>query len=155
MRIKVLWPGKTKNRDIRNVQEFYLERINKMEHSQLIETKTAKGIEEKFSEKIKEIEAKALEKHLKDDYIICLFNGGKEMSSREFARFIRENSSGSSQVITFVVGGFLGLSQRILDRADSLISLSKMTFSHELSRIILLEQIYRALSILKGTNYPK
>jgi len=126
-----------------------------MEFCQIIQTKEAKGIEEKFADKIKEIEAKSLEKHFRDDYIICLFDGGKEMSSLEFARFLKNLTSSSTREITFVVGGFLGLSERILKRANSLFSISKMTFSHELSRIILLEQIYRALTIHRGKHYAK
>jgi len=155
MRLKILWPGKTKNIEIRNLQEYYLERINHMVPCELIQTKDARGIEEKFSDKIKEVEAKGLEKHFRDDYIICLFDGGREMSSSEFARFLNDLSSSTSRGIALVVGGFLGLSERILKKANSLLSLSKMTFSHELTRIILLEQIYRALTLLKGRQYTK
>jgi len=77
------------------------------------------------------------------------------MSSPEFTRFLRDLASRSTRRVTFVVGGFMGLSERILKRADFLLSLSKMTFSHELSRIILLEQIYRALTLLRGRQYAK
>ena len=155
MRIRILWPGKTKNREIRNLQQHYLERINHMVPCELVQTKEARGIEEKFSDKIKEIEAKGLEKQLRDDYIICLFDGGKEMSSSEFASCLKDQGSSSTRGISFVVGGFLGLSERILKRADFLLSLSKMTFSHELARIVLLEQVYRALSLLRGRQYAK
>ena len=155
MKLKIVWPGTTKSREYRSLQERYLEKINRMASCELVQTKEARGIEEKYSEKIKEIEAKSLEKHLRDDYIICLFEGGKEMSSADFARFLRDAASNSGRCVTFVVGGFLGLSKRILERANTILSLSKMTFSHELSRIILLEQIYRALSVLKGRHYAK
>lgn len=155
MRIRILWPGKTHNRDIRSLQQFYLERINQMEKCELIETKTAKGISEKFAQKIMAIEAADLEKHFKNDYIICLFHEGNEMNSFEFARFIKRIASSSARAITFVVGGFLGLEERILKRADALLSLSQMTFSHELTRIMLLEQIYRSLMIIQGRQYVK
>jgi len=126
-----------------------------MEKCELIETKTAKGISEKFAQKIMDIEAAELEKHFKNDYIICLFHEGKEMNSNEFARFLRKIPSSSTRAITFVVGGFLGLEERILKRADALLSLSRMTFSHELIRIMLLEQIYRSLMIIQGRQYIK
>lgn len=155
MKIRILWPGKTRNREIKNLQEFYLGRIRQLERCELIETKTAKGISEKFAQKIKEIEASDLEKHFENAYIICLFHEGKEMSSVELARFLKKISSGSARAVTFVVGGFLGLEERILKRADTLLSLSRMTFSHELSRVMLLEQIYRALMIIKGRQYAK
>ncbi|MFB0564667.1 MAG: 23S rRNA (pseudouridine(1915)-N(3))-methyltransferase RlmH [Candidatus Aminicenantaceae bacterium] len=155
MKLKILWPGKTKDTEIRKLQEFYLERINHMEYCEIIQTKEARGINEKFADRIKEIEAKSLEKHLKDDYIICLFDGGKEMSSFEFSRFLKDIASSPVRGITFVVGGFLGLSERILKKADFLLSFSRMTFSHELSRIIMLEQIYRALALQRGKQYVK
>jgi 23S rRNA (pseudouridine1915-N3)-methyltransferase len=155
MKLRILWPGKTKNREIRNLQQHYLERLNHIVPCELVQTKEARGIEEKFSDKIKEIEAKGLEKHFKDDYIICLFDGGKEMSSPEFARYLKDLDSSSSSGISFVVGGFLGLSERILKRANFILSLSRMTFSHELARIMLLEQIYRALSLLRRRQYSK
>ncbi len=155
MRIRILWPGKTRNTDLRRLQEFYLGRINQLEKCEIIETKTAKNLPEKFAQKIKEIEASELEKHFKNDYIICLFHEGKEMSSIELARFLRKLSTSSARAITFVVGGFLGLEERILKKADILLSLSQMTFSHELSRIMLLEQIYRSLMIIKERQYAK
>lgn len=130
-------------------------RINQLEKCEIIETKTAKNLPEKFAQKIKEIEASELEKHFKNDYIICLFHEGKEMSSIELARFLRKLSTSSARAITFVVGGFLGLEERILKKADILLSLSQMTFSHELSRIMLLEQIYRSLMIIKERQYAK
>lgn len=155
MRIKILWPGKTRKKQIKDLQEYYIHRINQLETCQVIETKEARGIEEKFEKKIKKIEAAGLEKHMKDDYIICLSDRGKEMSSVEFARFLEKTASSSSKMITFIVGGFLGLEERILNRAHFLLSLSKMTFSHEFMRLLLLEQIYRSLTIIKGSHYAK
>jgi len=137
------------------LQEFYLRKIRKMTPCQLIETKEARGIEERFAEKIKEIEARGLEKHLKDDYIVCLLDGGKEMTSADFSLFLEKRTLSSAKVLTFIVGGFLGLAERIFKRADVCLSLSKMTFSHELCRIILLEQIYRSLTMMKGKSYVK
>jgi 23S rRNA (pseudouridine1915-N3)-methyltransferase len=153
--LKVLWPGKTRNVDIKSLQDYYLRRINQIENCELIETKEVKGLSEKEGERIREIEAQGLEKHFKDDYIICLFDRGKEMNSEEFARFLEETSMSSARAVTFVVGGFLGLAERVLERADTLLALSKMTFSHELSRIMVLEQIYRSLTIARGKQYAK
>ncbi len=155
MRIKILWPGKTRNTQIRSLQEFYIKRINQLETCQVVETKEAKGIEEKYEKKIKKLEAAGLEKHMKDDYIICLSDQGEEMSSVEFAKFLEETVSRSSKMITFVGGGFLGLEEKILKRAHFLLSLSKMTFSHEMIRLLLLEQIYRSLTIIKRCHYAK
>jgi len=155
MKLKVMWPGKTRNKSLKDIQRIYLEKINRLENCSLIETKEARGFTDKYGQKIRGIEADALEKHIKDDYIICLFDRGMEMSSEEFARFLEQTGSSAPGCITFIVGGFLGLAERILKRADLLLSLSKMTFSHELTRIILLEQVYRALTIMKGRHYAK
>jgi 23S rRNA (pseudouridine1915-N3)-methyltransferase len=153
--MRILWPGKTRNALLKQLQEHYLRRINQLEPCEVIETKEAKGIPERQESRIKEIESEGLEKHLKNDYIICLFDKGKEMNSHEFARFLEKTTENSTRAVTFVAGGFLGLAERMILRADFLLSLSKMTFSHELSRVMLLEQLYRSLSIAKGRQYAK
>lgn len=155
MRLKVLWPGKTRNTAIKTLEDYYLQRINQLEPCEIIATKEAKGLSERDAGRIQETEAQGLEKHIKDDYIICLFDKGREMSSSEFARFLKSAGENSTRVVTFIAGGFLGLAGRILNRADMLLSLSAMTFSHDLSHIMLLEQIYRSLSIIKGRQYAK
>lgn len=121
----------------------------------MVETKEARGLTEKAGEKIKEIEAAGLENHLEDDYIICLIDKGQQMSSEDFAFFLQDVGSNANRCVTFIVGGFMGLADRILKRANFLLSLSKMTFSHELTRIVLLEQIYRSLTIIQGRHYAK
>lgn len=155
MKLKLVWPGRTRNRSLKELQDVYLKKINLLERCELIETREARGLTERSEEKILAIEAAGLEKHMKDDYIICLFDKGKEMNSEEFAHFLEEKGSNSTRSITFIVGGFLGLAEEILNRANFLLSLSKMTFSHELTRIVLLEQIYRSLSINHGRQYAK
>jgi len=153
-RLRVLWPGKTRSPEWRGLQEFYLARIRQLEPCELVEVKEARGLEDREAEKIMQIEAKNLEKHLRDDYIICLFDRGKEMNSGDLARFIGERIE-SPRPTAFVVGGFAGLAAGVLERADFRLSLSRMTFSHELCRVALLEQVYRALAILKGKRYAK
>ena len=155
MKLKILWPGRTRNRDIKKLQDDLLKKIGRLNRCDLIETKEARGIDEKNENKIMDIEAQGLEKNFGNDYIICLSDKGKEMSSKEFARFLDKLTSHSTRTATFVVGGFLGLDKRIIHKADFLLSLSKMTFSHELIRLILLEQIYRSLTIMKGQHYAK
>ncbi len=154
MRLKILWPGKTRSREWKTLQEFYLARIRQLEPCELVEVKEAKGLEDWQAEKVMQIEAKNLEKHLRDDYIICLLDRGKEMSSEDLARFIGERMA-SPRPTAFIVGGFAGLAAGVLERADLRLSLSRMTFSHELCRVALLEQLYRALTILKGKHYAK
>jgi len=155
MKLKILWPGKTQNPDLRNLQQAYLTKIQRLETCELFETREAKGIPEKNLDKIQNIEASGLEKFIKDDYIICLDEKGTIMDSKKFARHMEHLSLNYPHEITFIVGGFLGISERLLKRSDLLLSLSKMTFSHELTRVVLLEQIYRSLSMIKGRKYAK
>jgi len=150
-----LWPGKTKNRYLRFLQEDYLAKIELLARVRLVETAAAKGLDEKHPELIMEKEARGLEKYLKDGYIICLSDKGKELTSEELARLIEQQAAISSRNLIFLVGGFLGLAPRLMAKADLKLSLSRMTFSHELARVVLLEQVYRALSLIKGYSYPK
>jgi 23S rRNA (pseudouridine1915-N3)-methyltransferase len=153
--IKLLWPGKTKSPDAAALQTHYIQRISGLNPVRLIETPTPRGLGEKDAEKIMALEATGLEKHLDNDYIVCLFDRGQEMSSMDFARFFEKRAAQSTRSVAFLVGGFLGLAPRLLERADLKLSLSRMTFSHELCRIMLLEQIYRAFSLMKGSSYAK
>lgn len=155
MEIVFLWPGKTKNASYRALQAEYLEKIARMVRARIIETAEARGLEEKWAEKILEKEAAGLEKYLEDGYIICLSDKGKEMSSTELARMIEEKGLNTGRKLVFLAGGFLGLAPKIMEKADFCLSLSRMTFSHELARVVILEQVYRSLSIIKGHSYPK
>jgi len=155
MKLKVLWPGRTKIPEIENLQSLYIKKIKRMSKFRLIETKEAKGIDEKNQQKILKIESEGLEKHFNKDYIICLSNRGKDMDSEKMAQMLERKAMDYPYPISFVVGGFLGLSPKILKKADFILSLSKMTISHELIRIFLLEQIYRSLTLIKGLNYAK
>jgi len=153
-RLRIIWPGKTKNKDLRALEGFYLARIRQLEPCDLAEAKEARGLADRHAEKIKDIEAMSIEKHLRDECVVCLSDRGQEINSADFARFLEKQMS-SSRGVAFVVGGFAGLGERILRRADHLLSLSRLTFSHELCRVVLLEQVYRALTIQKGKRYAK
>jgi 23S rRNA (pseudouridine1915-N3)-methyltransferase len=155
MRLKFLWPGRTKSPEFRGLQDYYEARIRSLAAVEIVETREARGLEEKHAEKIKDLEARGLEKHVEGAFVICLSDRGKEMTSDEFARFLRGRQRDSGRPLAFVVGGFLGLADRIMDRADMMMSLSRMTFSHELARVVLLEQVYRALTIVGGRHYAK
>lgn len=155
MRLKFLWPGKTKSPEFRGLQGFYEARIRSLAGCDIIETREARGLEEKHAEKIKDLEARGIEKHLEGAYVICLEDRGKEMTSRELAGFLRRRDSDTGRPLVFVVGGFLGLADRVLERADLRLSLSRLTFSHELARVMLLEQVYRALTVIGGRHYAK
>ncbi len=150
-----MWPGKTRNQHLRALQEEYLAKLRLLVPTMIIETAGAKGLDEKLKKVIMEKEAQGLEKYLKDGYIICLSDKGKEINSEGLARMIEDKALFSGKKLIFVVGGFLGLAPGVLEKAHLKISLSRMTFSHELARVVLLEQVYRAMNIIKGYAYPK
>ena len=105
---------------------------------------------------ILEKEEKKIIGHLKDKtFLIVLDSRGKEFSSEELAKFFKVKTNQGQSKFTFVVGSSLGLSENIKKMGDFKLSLSKMTFAHQLTWIVLLEQIYRAFSIAKGTKYHK
>ena len=155
MKIKILWPGRTQNEFVRGLEQQYMQKIVRMEKCVIHETKEARGIPEKNANKILDLEATGIEKHIKDDFLICLTDTGKEMNSTMMAGLLKDLAAGPDRSTTFVIGGFLGLAERLVNRADLKLALSMMTFSHELSRVMRLEQLFRALSILKGRKYAK
>ncbi len=150
-----LWPGKTKNQHLRALQEEFLSRLQLFCRVRIVETAEARGVKESQPGRILETEARGLEKHLKDGYIICLSDKGKMMTSEELARWLEKQAMVSARKVMFLAGGFLGLAPELLKRADLELSLSRLTFSHELARVVLLEQVYRAMNLIKGYSYPK
>lgn len=155
MRLRFLWPGRTKGPEFRRLQAFYEARIRSLAGCEVVETRGARGLEEKHAGRIKDIEARGLEKHLEGSYVICLDDRAKEMTSDELAAFLRRRAMDPGKPLAFVVGGFLGLADRILGKADMRLALSRLTFSHELARVMLLEQVYRALTVIGGRHYAK
>ena len=110
----------------------------------------------KNTKKVMELEANSISAKIKqDEFAVALDRQGKQMSSPGFAEFLSSKMLHGASRITFIVGGPLGLSDDFLNQVDSIFSLSRMTLPHELCKVILLEQIYRAFSILKGEKYHK
>ncbi|MBQ6497595.1 MAG: 23S rRNA (pseudouridine(1915)-N(3))-methyltransferase RlmH [Bacilli bacterium] len=150
--IKVITVGSIKEKYLKDGMEEYKKRISKYTNLEIIEVKDEGLVEEK---KALEMEALKIEKHLGEkDYIITMEIDGKEYTSPEFAEKIRtifiENSN-----ITFIIGGSYGLSDSIKNKANLHLSFSKLTFPHQLFRVILLEQIYRAYKINNNESYHK
>ena len=154
MKIQLIVVGKTSTSYIKDAIETYVSRIK---HYVPFEIKTINDV--KNTRKLSEEQQKAAEGDLilsilqTSDYVILLDERGKESTSREFARFIERRISSSSNNIIFVVGGPYGFSKNVFDRANEKLSLSRMTFSHEMVRLFFVEQIYRAMTIIRGEPY--
>ncbi|MCX6745924.1 MAG: 23S rRNA (pseudouridine(1915)-N(3))-methyltransferase RlmH [Candidatus Parcubacteria bacterium] len=155
MKIKIITISKTKTEYEQAEQEF-LKRLQGYADLEILNLREEPITKNRPEDEIMEIEGeRILAKLDKDYFIVALHVMGNQMSSEEFADFVEEIRDFKSAKICFVIGGPLGLSQRVLDEADFVLSFSKMTFTHQLIRLLLLEQIYRAFEILKGTEYHK
>lgn len=150
--IKIITVGSIKENYLKDAIEEYKKRLSKYTNLEIIELKDEGLVEE---EKAKKLEAEKIEKQLGEkDYIITLEIEGKEYTSEEFAEKLRLIQMESSN-ITFIIGGSYGLDDRIKQRAKMHLSFSKMTFPHQLFRVILLEQIYRSYKINNHESYHK
>lgn len=159
MNIKMIAIGKLKEDYLKAAVAEYSKRLSrfaKLTIIELPESRLADKASAKEEDKVKEVEAAAiLGKIDSGEYVICLSPEGKQMDSPAFAGLIQEKALYGVSSITFVIGGSLGLGSEILDRADLKLSFSKMTFPHQLFRVILLEQIYRAFKINHNETYHK
>ena len=150
--IKIITVGKLKEKYLIDAVEEYKKRLSKYTKIEIIEVKDESSYEE---DKNKEKEAENIIKYIGDkDFIITLEIDGKEISSVEFASKI-ENIFNENSNITFIIGGSYGLSNRIKELSNYKLSFSKMTFPHQLFRVILLEQIYRTFKINNNESYHK
>lgn len=156
--INILCIGKIKENFFKDAIIEYSKRLSKYCKLNILELPDEKIPDKTNSSIENEIKSKECDNiinHLKkDSYIICLDLKGKEFSSEEFSINIEKISMQSSQ-ITFIIGGSLGLTEKILNLSNQKICFSKMTFPHQLIRIFLLEQIYRAFKISNGETYHK
>lgn len=143
MKIRILWVGKTKERYLNEGISYYLKLLQNQIKITIVEIRDVKAGDRN---KIISEEGKRILSHT--NFYTLLDEKGLEMSSREFAAFLSGKAS-----LDFVIGGHLGVSDEIKDNANSIISLSRMTFTHEMVRLIFLEQLYRSLTIIKGKDY--
>lgn len=159
MRITILCVGKIKEKYFADAVAEYSKRLSrycKLEIIEVADEKTPDEASEMEERQIKEREGSRLLKYLKEDsYLIALAIEGKSLSSVELADYTEKLCVRGVSHITFLIGGSLGLDQEVLKKADYLLSFSKMTFPHQLMRVILLEQIYRSFRIQKGEPYHK
>lgn len=159
MKITVLCVGKVKEKFYRDAIDEFSKRLGRYCKLEIIETadeKTEEAASETEIKIIKDKEGERLLKNIKEEaYVICLCIDGKMLSSEELADKVDKLGVQGTSHIYFVIGGSLGLSDAVVKRADYKLSFSKMTFPHQLMRVILLEQIYRSYRIIHGEPYHK
>ena len=153
MKILILAIDKVSSSAIQELIDEYLNRVKHFCNVDLVTITMPKNVRYKSIEEQKLEEQKALIKHISDsDKVILLDEKGNEMNSEEFAKWIEKNRSIHKRMV-FVIGGPYGFSEEFKKQFPYSISLSKMTFSHEMVRVIFLEQLYRSFSILHNQKY--
>lgn len=159
MRITVIGVGKIKEKYLTMGIEEYAKRLNrycKLDIIELADEKTPDNASEAEELQIKKKEGERILKNIKDGaYVIALAIEGKQLTSTELADKMQKLGVDGESHLIFVIGGSLGLDSEVLKRADFLLSFSKMTFPHQLMRMVLLEQVYRGYRIMNGEPYHK
>lgn len=159
MKITLVTVGKIKEKYLRDAIAEYTKRLSKyckLEIVEVADEKTPDAASETVENNIRQKEGERILKYVKDDaYVITLEIGGKMLDSVEFARKIENLGIQGKSHIVFIIGGSIGLGEEVLKRSDYGLSFSKMTFPHQLMRVILLEQIYRGYRIVAGEPYHK
>lgn len=159
MKITVIGVGRLKEKYWQAAIDEYSKRLSKYVKLDIIEVpdeKAPENLRAAEEEIVKKNEGERILKNIRDGaYVIALAINGKMLSSEELSEFLNERMVRGAGHIVFVIGGSLGLSPEVLDRADYKLSFSKMTFPHQMMRVILLEQFYRAVKIMKNEPYHK
>ena len=154
MKITLLWVGKTRNVHLRSLIEDYRTRLGhfcelSLREVQPVKSEAAKG-------RLAALEgAKLLARVDSSDHLVLLDSTGKSLTTEKFAAWLRKHRDQSTRNLVFVIGGHEGFSDLLKRRANFSISLSPLTFTHEMARCLLLEQIYRAFSVIQGFPYHK
>ena len=159
MKITVITVGKIKEKYLRDAVAEYVKRLSrycKLEIIEVADEKTPDQAGETVEEQIRDKEGERILKYIRDDmYVITLEIGGKMLSSEELADKINMLGIRGQSSVAFVIGGSIGLGREVLKHSDYALSFSKMTFPHQLMRVILLEQVYRSYRIINGEPYHK
>ena len=155
MKLRFVWVGKTKRNPVKQLIQDYLNRIAKFGAVEITELRDrddvggdARRIIEKEGEDILSRTASAA-------YLVALDERGNELDSIRLAELIEKHRLTGTRQITFVIGGHFGLSNAVRDRADLVLAISRMTLTHDLTRVLLLEQVYRAFTIIHDLPYQK
>jgi 23S rRNA (pseudouridine1915-N3)-methyltransferase len=157
MKITIIQIGKTKHDFFKEAEQEYLKRLHpytKIEIITLKESVLPAGGALSGREIVKEKEALEILKNLpQKSFLIALDEKGKSMTSLKFAEFLRQKKDFGQADVTFIIGGPYGLSPKVLEKAQLKLSFSEFTFTHEMIRVLLVEQLYRAFTILQGKTY--
>ncbi len=150
MKFRFIWIGKTRDKNYRALQDEYLRRLSHFVKCEVVEIRDSAPHETKDSE------GKRILEKLNQTSFVCLLDvSGRSLSSHELAKEVEKWQDSAVKEISFVIGGADGVSAEVAAMADFRLSLSFLTFTHEMARVVMLEQLYRAYTIIKGFPYQK
>ncbi len=150
MKFTFIWVGKTRDKNWLALQDDFLKRLSHFVKCETVEIRDAVGSD------AKEKEGNRILKKVNQNAFVCLVDvGGKSVTSDDLAAQIEKWQNAGLKEIAFIIGGATGLSREVATRADFKVSLSFLTFTHEMARVVLIEQLYRAFTIIKGFPYHK
>ncbi|MDZ7261333.1 MAG: 23S rRNA (pseudouridine(1915)-N(3))-methyltransferase RlmH [candidate division KSB1 bacterium] len=156
MKLKLIAVGKIRERYLQMAESDFMNRLQRYTDLEIVTVKEERIERSKSEELITGVEAERICRKIKpQELVVALDSRGQQMSSEELAAFLKSCLLEGKNRLTFVIGGTLGLSEALLKQASVRLSLSRMTFTHEMTRVILLEQIYRAFTIIRGEKYHK
>jgi 23S rRNA (pseudouridine1915-N3)-methyltransferase len=156
LKLKIIVVDRTRSSFLKEGESFYLERLRKYVRVEWVEVKPAKIRKGTPEEEILSTEGETIARKVAPrDYLVPLDRSGHPFDSEELAAWLDGLSTSTGGWVSFIIGGPLGLSEKLLVRAGKILSLSRLTLTHEMSRLLLLEQLYRALTILRGEKYHK
>ena len=154
MKLSIICMGRTRERFIQDGIEKYLRYLKPYAPAELKVLREEKVEDLRDAPRIRKLEAAKIAKSLAPGaYVVALDERGREFTSHEFAAFMDKALEKGTREMSFVLGGAMGLDESVTGKADTVLALSRWTLTHEMARLVLLEQLYRALTIIKGKTY--
>ena len=155
MKLRFVWVGKTKRAPIKELIGEYMDRVGRYAQTEVTELRDRDDVGGDWRKIIDKEGEDILSRTASDGFVVALDERGREMDSIKLAEFIEKHRVTGTKQITFVIGSHSGLSDAVRKRADLSLALSRMTLTHEFARVLLLEQVYRAFTIIHDLPYQK
>ena len=153
MKLRVIWVGKTRSKELSTIVQDFLERLRRFVPTDITELRDPKAGDDKRQLEMEEERLlAALDTH---DRVVVLDVAGESWTSPQLAQFIGRHLRNDPRRLTFLIGGYGGIGEKVKARAERKWSLSRLTFTHEMTRVLVVEQLYRALCILNNHPYSK
>ena len=155
MRLRFVWIGKTKRAPVKQLIQEYVERVGRFAQVEVVELRDRDDVGSDTRKIIDKEGEDILARTTSDPFVVALDERGREMDSIKLAEFIEKHRVTGTKQVMFVIGGHNGLSDAVRKRANLILALSRMTLTHEFARVLLIEQVYRAYTIIHDLPYQK